>query len=62
MRTFKIQETAEPQTWRMVRAGPDDAIEEVVFTLRGIVCSKDLPPFLEKPSLSVWLNECCHDD
>jgi len=44
-----------PQTWRILRAGENDgevsnAIEEMIYTVQGIVCSLDLPPVLEKPS------------
>jgi hypothetical protein len=44
----------QPSTWRIVGAPKGDreqgAVEEVVFTVRGIVCDVDLPPVLEKPS------------
>jgi hypothetical protein len=41
----------KPDTWRLIdiRQENESAMEEVVFTVQGILVSKDLPPLQEKP-------------
>ena len=45
--------TGTPPIWLLVHAqgeeaGGDQALEEVVLSVQGIIYRKDLPPFLEK--------------
>ncbi|KAF8229612.1 hypothetical protein L208DRAFT_1285997, partial [Tricholoma matsutake] len=43
-----------PPSWRLVRTvGTEDKVEEVVFTLQGVLVEKELPPFKEKPRQAV---------
>jgi hypothetical protein len=44
-----------PKTWRLVKRIPAQgstatSLEESIFTVRGIICAKDMPPIYEKPS------------
>jgi hypothetical protein len=42
-----------PKSWRLIQKRPletkDEPLEELIFTVRGILCAKDLPPVNEKP-------------
>jgi hypothetical protein len=44
-----IQEMGNPMTWRLLKRSSDPVMEEAVFTVQGIILSKDLPPIYEKP-------------
>jgi hypothetical protein len=51
--SMEIRVIDEPKTWRLL-SKPDcedttGTLDEVVFTIRGILCGKDLPPVTEKP-------------
>jgi hypothetical protein len=51
--SMEIRVVDEPKTWRLL-SKPDcedttGTLDEVVFTIRGILCGKDLPPVTEKP-------------
>lgn len=48
---FNIQKTEKPDSWRLIDVGQRNGgtMEEVVFTVQGILVSKDLPPLQEKP-------------
>lgn len=37
-----------PNLWRLAKSDGSDGIEEVVSSIHGIICKKDLPPFLER--------------
>jgi hypothetical protein len=37
-----------PRQWRLTRSDGSDGIEEVVASIQGIICRKDLPPFVER--------------
>jgi hypothetical protein len=43
-----------PKTWRLVKRIQGSAamttLEEAIFTVRGVICTKDMPPIYEKPS------------
>jgi hypothetical protein len=43
-----------PKTWRLVKrvqsSGATTSLEEAIFTVRGIICAKDMPLIYEKPS------------
>jgi hypothetical protein len=40
----------KPKSWRLlVQSTTERADEEAVFTIQGVVVSKDLPPLREKP-------------
>jgi hypothetical protein len=43
-----------PKTWRLIKriqnSGATTSLEEAIFTVRGIICAKDMPPIYEKPS------------
>jgi hypothetical protein len=43
-----------PKSWRLIKKLTQDsttaAAEELIFTVRGIISGKELPPFTEKPS------------
>jgi hypothetical protein len=51
---MKLLCTEYPQTWRLVVAPKDENqvidIEEMVFTVQGVVCGINLPPLLEMPT------------
>jgi hypothetical protein len=48
---FIVQEMANPMSWRLLkRENNSDLVkEEAVFTMQGIIMSKDLPPVYDKP-------------
>lgn len=46
---FKIQEVENPITWRLLKQNSSPVMEEAVFTVQGVILSKDLPPIFEKP-------------
>jgi hypothetical protein len=48
---FVIQEMPNPITWRLLKSenNSDFEKEEAVFSIQGIVKSKDLLPIYEKP-------------
>ena len=37
-----------PRLWRLTKSDGAEGIEEVVASIQGIICKKDLPPFLER--------------
>jgi len=45
----KIQQFTNPASWRIVKRGEDDEMEEVIFTIRGAIHAKELPPVIMKP-------------
>jgi len=45
----KIQQFSNPASWQIVKQGEDDnKIEEVIFTIQGVIHTKDLPPIKMK--------------
>jgi len=47
---FEVKEIEKPKSWRLlVQSTAERADEEAVFTIQGVVVSKDLPPLREKP-------------
>ncbi|KAF8871877.1 hypothetical protein BD779DRAFT_1449286, partial [Infundibulicybe gibba] len=47
-----VERTEQPQTWRLLGEGVDgEPVEELVFTIAGILSEVDLPPVEEKPSV-----------
>lgn len=38
------------QTWQMVETNVENQLEEMVFTIQGIIAKKDLPPVNDTPS------------
>jgi hypothetical protein len=46
---FMIQEVGNPITWRLLKRNSGTVMEEAVFTVQGIILSKDLPPIIDKP-------------
>jgi hypothetical protein len=36
-----------PKLWRLTKCDNAEEIEEVVASIQGIICKKDLPPFVE---------------
>jgi hypothetical protein len=48
---YSIHKLDGPTSWRVLkkRADVNDASEEAIFTMQGILTSKDMPPILEKP-------------
>ena len=47
----EITRLDQPQAWRLL-TGPteDNTMEEMVFTVIGVVCGLDLPPILKRPA------------
>ena len=45
----KIEHFVEPASWRIVKRTEDKTAEEVIFTVRGIIHAKELPPVTLKP-------------
>jgi hypothetical protein len=45
----EVKALDKPKAWRLVEKRNDGALEEIVLSVRGILCAKDLPPMLEKP-------------
>jgi hypothetical protein len=43
-----------PKSWRLVKKALQDSstvvAEEIIFTVRGIISGKELPPVTEKPT------------
>ncbi|KAF8811310.1 hypothetical protein BYT27DRAFT_7034303, partial [Phlegmacium glaucopus] len=50
---FTIQEMENPSSWRLLKRNDSSEMEEAVFTVQGIIISKDLPPIYEKPRIPV---------
>ncbi|KAH9953324.1 hypothetical protein BGW80DRAFT_1468665 [Lactifluus volemus] len=49
----KIQQFTNPASWRIVTQGEtDEDLEEAVFTIRGMIHVKELPPLKTKPRIS----------
>ena len=46
---FMIQEVENPTTWHLLKRNSEPVMEEAVFTVQGIILSKDLPPVYDKP-------------
>jgi hypothetical protein len=48
---FIIEKTENPISWRLINIHQqnDTAMEEMVFTIQGILVLKDLPPLQQKP-------------
>lgn len=43
----------QPKSWRLVKKVLEQSktvADELVFTVRGVIAAKELPPLLEKPS------------
>ncbi|KAF8802934.1 hypothetical protein BYT27DRAFT_7260508 [Phlegmacium glaucopus] len=48
---FTIQEVGNPITWCLLKRNSSPVLEEAVFTVQGIILSKDLPPIYKKPRI-----------
>ncbi len=48
MSTFNPVYGGMPRLWRLTKSDGADGIEEVVASIQGIMCKKDLPPFVER--------------
>jgi len=47
---YRVKCYENPVSWRLVReAGVKKEVEEVVFTVQGVLLEKELLPFEEKP-------------
>lgn len=46
---YMIQEVGNPTTWRLLKRDSEPIMEEAVFTVQGIIITKDLPPIYDKP-------------
>ena len=48
---FVVQEMTNPLSWRLLKRENNGDIvkEEAVFSMQGVIISKDLPPVNEKP-------------
>ena len=47
---FEIKEIAKPKSWHLLmQSTAEGDVEEVVFTVQGVLISKELPPLREKP-------------
>ena len=47
---FEIKEIAKPKSWRLImQPTAERDVEEAVFTVQGVLISKELPPLREKP-------------
>ena len=47
---YEIKEFDKPKTWRLLtQATAERGVEEAVFTVQGVIITKDLPPLREKP-------------
>jgi hypothetical protein len=48
---FIVQEMTNPMSWRLLKweNNSDLVKEEAVFSMQGIITSKDLPPVYDKP-------------
>ena len=44
-----VQEVGKPMTWRLLKRNDGSVMEEAVFSVQGIILSKDLPPIYDKP-------------
>jgi hypothetical protein len=43
-----VQSSDNPHSWKIATASKDTkAFEEMVFTVHGIICGKDLPPVMD---------------
>ena len=51
---FVVQEMTNPMSWRLLKRENNSDLEkeEAVFSIQGIVMSKDLPPIYDKPRLA----------
>jgi hypothetical protein len=52
---FGILLLQAPKTMRLTKAPKNTAdasagVDEAIFTVRGIICAKDLPPIFERPT------------
>jgi hypothetical protein len=45
----KTEQFIEPASWRIVKRSEHEDAEEVVFMIRGIIHTKELPPITLKP-------------
>jgi hypothetical protein len=45
---YYTAEEANPRRWRLAMKTDDDAMEEAVFSVQGILWQKDLPPFSDR--------------
>ena len=51
---FKVKEIKKPKSWRLlVLSNAESAAEEAVFTVQGVLISKELPPLQEKPRYAI---------
>lgn len=48
---FVIQEMTNPMSWRLLKRENNSDLEkeEAVFSMQGVIMSKDLPPVNDKP-------------
>jgi hypothetical protein len=47
---FEVKEIEKPKSWRLlVQSITERDVEEAVFTVQGVLVSKELPPLREKP-------------
>jgi hypothetical protein len=47
---FEIKEIGKPKSWRLLtQSTAERDVEEAIFTIQGVLESKELPPLREKP-------------
>lgn len=47
---FEVKVIEKPKSWRLlVQSTAERVVEEAVFTVQGVLVSKELPPLREKP-------------
>lgn len=39
-----VMKTGEPSEWRLVTRLEDGKVQEVIVSIQGVLCKKDLPP------------------
>ncbi|KAF8809758.1 hypothetical protein BYT27DRAFT_7093807 [Phlegmacium glaucopus] len=51
--SFEVKEIEKPKTWHLLTLSTiEKDVEEAVFTVQGVIISKDLPPLREKPKIT----------
>jgi len=51
------QSSDSSRSWKVTTAGKDtEDVEEMVFTIHGILCGQDLPPIMDQYVLAIQWN------